>query len=402
MTDQTRTFTSLKIWDGIADDYLPAVDTIRIEGTSITAIGPANVLGQVGKVTDLTGLTVIPGLIDSHIHLCLNPADTAAAALNPQAAEISMQLMEKRTAQMVAAGITTARDLGGGQWLELELRDRIKQGLVSGPRLLCAGQPITSPRGHCYFWGGEASTGAEIKDVIERQLEHGVDLIKVMATGGTLTPGTDPSAAQFDIPTLTAIVAQASLAGYPVAAHCHGTEGIRNAAEAGVTTIEHCSWIGTLGWGAQYEADVANLMAAKGIWVSTTLNYGWERYVSSEREQRMHANYAQMRDAGVGLLASTDAGIPNVQHHQLPQALSVFSHFTASSPLETLKAATSDAAKALGLSGVTGTIEPGLDADLLFLKGDPLMNLDSVCQPVAVLARGVPVVDFPQTGSRAE
>jgi imidazolonepropionase-like amidohydrolase len=303
--------------------------------------------------------------------------------------------MAARAGNMVAAGITTARDLGGGQWLEVELRERIKRGQVIGPRLLCAGQPITSPGGHCYFWGGEAASIDEIKRVIDRQIEHGVDLIKVMATGGTLTPNTDPASAQFDIPTLEAIVSYAARQGCQVAAHCHGTEGIRNASEAGVSTVEHCSWIGPGGWGTGFSADVAARMATQGIWVSTTLNSGWKRFIGDPREALMLTNYAQMRSAGVNLLASTDAGIPNVYHDKLPEALPVFSRFTGLSAIETLKAATSEAARAIGLGDVTGSIKPGLDADLLFVKGDPLTNLNAVCQPVAVLARGVPVLDFP-------
>lgn len=393
MPGQSQTFTNLKIWDGLADDYLTDADTIRIEGHQITAIGSAKALGQAAK--DLAGLTVIPGLIDAHIHLCLDPAAMPVAALESQAADVALQAMTKRAAEMVSAGITTARDLGGGQWLELELRDRINLGQVSGPRLLCAGQPITTAGGHCYFWGGEASSEDQIKGVIDRQIEHGVDLIKVMATGGTLTPGTIPAAAQFDVATLAAIVAHASQGGYPVAAHCHGTAGIRNAAEAGVSTIEHCSWLGKEGWGTLFEADVVERIAAREIWVSTTLNSGWKRFIGSDRAQRTRDNYARMLSAGVGLLASTDAGIPNVQHHHLPQALPVFSHFTGLSALQSLKAATSDAARAIGLAGITGSIKPGLDADLLFLKGDPLSNLDTLCHPVAVLAKGVPIVDFP-------
>lgn len=395
MPARAQTLVNLKIWDGIADTYLAGADAIRIEGARIAAIGTADSLGQAGRLIDLAGLVAIPGLIDSHIHLCLDPLNTQAVAAAPQAAEVTLQSMAKRAAEMVASGITTARDLGGGEWLELKLRDQIKLGQVRGPRLLCAGQPITTARGHCYFWGGEASTEADIKSVIDRQIEHGVDLIKVMATGGTLTPGSDPSGAQFELRSLAAIVAQASQQGCQVAAHCHGTQGIRIAAEAGVATIEHCSWVGSEGWGTLFAADVAELMAAKGIWVSTTLNSGWRRFIGQPREQLLRDNYARMRSIGVGLLASTDAGIPNVQHHQLPQALPVFSHFTGLSPMETLKAATSAAARAIGLAGVTGTIEPGLDADLLFLQGDPLSNLDCLCHPIAILARGVPIVDFP-------
>ncbi|NIR98971.1 MAG: amidohydrolase family protein, partial [Gammaproteobacteria bacterium] len=176
--------------------------------------------------------------MDAHVHMELNPEDREP----PKQTDLGQRpLMRERAAAMVSAGITTARDLGGGAWLELELRDRINAGEVPGPRLLCAGQPITSPGGHCHFWGGEAADMDAANTVLTRQVAHGVDLIKVMATGGRMTRGSTPLEPQFDLPTLAGIVAAAHDHQLPVAAHCHGTAGIELAAQAGVTTIEHCS-----------------------------------------------------------------------------------------------------------------------------------------------------------------
>jgi imidazolonepropionase-like amidohydrolase len=226
--------------------------------------------------------------------------------------------------------------------------------------------------------------------VIARQHEHAVDLIKVMATGGNLTPGSTPRDAQFDAATLAAIVAEANRLGYPVAAHCHGTAGIKNAVEAGVATIEHCSWVGEGGWGAAYDAAIAAQIAARGIAVSPTINAGWRRHVGtgSDHERRVLGNFAAMRAAGVALIASTDAGIPNVVHAELARALPVFAHFAGFSPRETLTAATSAAARAIGLSKVTGRLAEGFAADVLFVDGDPLTDLACLAAPVEVLARG--------------
>ncbi|NJN52554.1 MAG: amidohydrolase family protein, partial [Gammaproteobacteria bacterium] len=159
------------------------------------------------------------------------------------------------------------------------MRDRIKRGELTGPRLVCAGQPVTSPMGHCHFWGGESADLAAALAVIARQAERGVDLIKVMATGGSMTKGSRPKDSQFDAATLAAIVAEAKARGYHVAAHCHGTEGIGFAVAAGVTTIEHCSWVGEAGWGRAYDANIAAAMAAAGVWVSPTINAGWSRFM---------------------------------------------------------------------------------------------------------------------------
>jgi imidazolonepropionase-like amidohydrolase len=293
---------------------------------------------------------------------------------------------------MVRAGITTARDLGGGEFGELELRDAINAGVHIGPRLLCAAQPITSPRGHCFFWGGEAATLAEAEMVLERQIARGADLIKVMATGGNMTPGSDPVAAQFDAETLAALVALARKHGRHVAAHCHGTAGIRNAVSAGVATIEHCSWRGVEGTGTDFDPELAAALATRGVFVSPTLNSGWRRHIGRDLEARLRANYAQMRSAGVRLIASTDAGIPGVVHTDLPSALATFSHFAGLTPVETLRAATSDCAEALGLGRTVGVLAPGFAADLLLVEGDPLTDLAVLTKPAAVFKDGRTVV----------
>ena len=383
------TFTGVRIWDGSSDAYLTDADAVRVEDGRIAAVGLRAALLAGSTERNLAGTTLVPGLIDAHVHLCLNPEIRNAAAQGQETDDELRAAMAARCAAMVRAGITTARDLGGGRWLELEIRDRIGDGELIGPRLLCSGQPITSIKGHCHFWGGEAADLDAAMVVLARQVEKGADLIKVMATGGNLTVGTDPAAAQFPVEVLVAIVSEARRRGLHVAAHCHGTPGIRAAAAAAVTTIEHCSWVGPAGWGVDYDAEVAADIAARGIWVSPTINAGWKRNIGrADFEARVRENYQRMAAAGVRLIASTDAGIPNVWHHHLPQALPVFSHFARLSPLATLRAATAHCAEAIGLGAVTGRVAVGFAADLLFVEGDPLADLDALARPVLVVARG--------------
>ncbi|MCB1683680.1 MAG: amidohydrolase family protein, partial [Pseudomonadales bacterium] len=234
--------TDLRIWDG---ERLLAADTLIITGSRIRAVcAKADLAGMpevcAAAVIALPGCTALPGLIDAHVHMVLDPDDSS-----PPAADFLPDLaaMRTRAAAMVRAGITTARDLGGGAWRELILRDAIGRGEVPGPRLLCAGQPVTCPGGHCHFWGGAAANIAEARRVIDRQVQHGVDLIKVMATGGRFTRGSKPLDPQFDQQTLEAIVSAARDQGLPVAAHCHGIDGIAEAIDAGVDTIEHCTFL---------------------------------------------------------------------------------------------------------------------------------------------------------------
>jgi len=378
---------NVRIWDGVSDRYLQEADALRIEGASITAVGVTRELREGAEVRDGAGQTVIPGLIDCHVHLCIDPE--VRSALDQPTGEAVRDQMIGRVERMVRAGITTARDLGGGEWWELEVRDRIAAGAIPGPRLLCAGQPITSPGGHCHFWGGEASDAREALEVLARQESKGVDLIKVMATGGNLTPNSRPSDAQFEQDVLEAIVVAARGFGHHVAAHCHGTSGIRNAAFAGVRTIEHCSWVGPNGWGADFLQDVAEYIAGAGIFVSPTVNSGWKRHEGrNEHVARLGENFDRLRAAGGRLIASTDAGIPGVAHDDLPGALPWFSRFARLTPVETLKAATSEAAEAVGLGQVTGRLAPGYAADLVFLDGDPLRDLGVLGSAASVVARG--------------
>ena len=374
-------YRGLRVWDGLAAEAAPG--GICVRGERIT--GDDRTLPE----RDLSGLYAIPGLIDAHIHLCLNPEIRDPLEQDKPSAEQLLQDMRERAGAMLKAGITSARDLGGGQHLELAIRDEIADGRTMGPRLLCAGQPITSPGGHCYFWGGEAADTDEALGVLECQHRQGVDLIKVMATGGNITPGSRPMDSQFDDETLHAVVSQAGQHGYPVAAHCHGTHGIRQAAEAGVRTIEHCSWVNQEGWGRGFDAAVVEKLVNRGAWVSPTINSGWKRYRDEAFISRVQGNYQQMKTHGVRLIASTDAGIPNVFHDDLPRALPEFARMAELSNVEVLRSATSDCALAIGLGETTGRIAPGYSADFVCYEENPLESLEALQHPVLVVARGV-------------
>ncbi|MGD8416540.1 MAG: amidohydrolase family protein [Pseudomonadales bacterium] len=382
----TTILTELSLWDGVerlSEDTLILRDT-RIDAVcSRDALGPA----ESRQARALPGCTALPGMIDAHVHMVLDPNRSAPPGAGEHGDPAAMR---ERAARMVQAGITCARDLGGGGWLEVELRDAIDRGEVPGPRLLCAGQPVTSPGGHCHFWGGEAADVAAACSVIDRQRRHGVDLIKIMATGGRFTRGSRPLAPQFDTETLTRIVEHARAHDLPVAAHCHGTPGIEAAVLAGVHSIEHCSWVGEAGWATDYRPDVTLAMVERGTWVSPTINRGWQRMLdaSTTTLTGMRAALIDMRAAGVPIMASTDAGIPGVFHHELAHALGVFAAVAELSTEETLAAATARAALGLGLGHSTGRLLPGFDADVLVVDGDPLADLTALTRPVAVWARG--------------
>jgi imidazolonepropionase-like amidohydrolase len=375
-------YENLNIWDGKSSSQRQGALVVS-DGMFVSESTYAD-----DQVRDVSGLFAIPGLIDAHVHMCLDPELKDPLQQTVPGRQKIIADIRKRAAMMVRAGITAARDLGGGEYLELQVRDEIAAGKTLGPRLVCAGQPITSVGGHCHFWGGEAKGDDEAVAVLERQREKGVDLIKVMVTGGNITPGSRPVENQFEDQTVMNVVALAKQYGFHVAAHCHGTDGIRQAASARVTTVEHCSWVGESGWGKTFDTQVVSLMAKNGVWVSPTINAGWKRFTQKDFTEMVQQNYRKMKEAGIRLIASTDAGIPNVFHHDLPRALPVFAHFAGLSAEEALRAATSDCAEASGLGGITGLIRPEYSADFVLYKEDPLINLKVLEKPFMVVSRG--------------
>lgn len=386
----------VRIWDGIADS------TGREPGAILIRDGRIEALGNVGSpppdaiVQHLeVGSVAVPGLVDSHVHLCLDPALRTPAEQQAIPPEQVRAAMRERANALLRAGVTTARDLGGGDGFEIELRDQINCGDFIGPRILCAGQPLTSVGGHCHFWGGEAEGESAMAAVIERQVAAGVDWIKVMATGGLYTKGTRASAAQFTSAELSFARSLASEHARPVATHCHGTEGIRNSALARVRSIEHCSFAAAGGFGTDLQPELCDDLAEAGIFVSPTINAGWQRFRGDNPPTHptrffrdMSAVFRQLLKSGVQLIASTDAGIPNVRHGDLPRALVEMQAFTGRSPADVLRSATSTAAAALQLDSEMGALRPGLSADLLILPADPLQDLAVLQHPLGVFMRG--------------
>jgi imidazolonepropionase-like amidohydrolase len=392
MNQQRTILTDLRIWDG---HTLLDADTLILEGRRISTLCGKSALStdEARTARSLAGATALPGLMDAHVHMVLDPNRSRPPAREETGDPAAMR---ERATRMVQAGITTARDLGGGAWLEVDLRDAIARGDVLGPRLLCSGQPITCPDGHCHFWGGEAEDVTAARAVIDRQLAHEVDLIKVMATGGRFTRGSKPLAPQFETRTLKAIVEHAGRHGRTVAAHCHGTPGIDAAVQAGVHSIEHCSWVGEGGWASDYQTAVVERMLINGTWVSPTINAGWGRMLTGSNGTfiRMRAALRDMRAHGVPFMASTDAGIPGVFHHQLPEALAVFAQVADLSNEQVLRTATSEAARGLGLEQRTGRLSPGFDADVLVVDGNPLDDMAALCRALGVWAQGRNVLEM--------
>jgi len=366
---------------------------VLVRGDRIVAVDQLeHVLAQASVgVTRLAfpGATLLPGLIDSHVHLAFDASpDPASTVLNSTDDEL-LRLMMANANRLLSTGVTTVRDLGDRGGLAMRLRDLVASGVLLGPRIVAAGAPLTLPGGHCWFLGGEAAGADGIRAMVERNAKAGADLIKVMATGGHLTPnGPAMWESQYSEEELRLVVAEAARFGLPVAAHAHGTQGITDAVAAGVSTIEHCTWLGNGDFDVP-EA-VIDEVKARRITVSPAISRNWRVFpqrFGAEIAEKVLNRLRWYDEHGISLIAGTDAGVPGATFDKFVSALEVFQHVGFSNS-RVLELATTAAAEALGLIETTGHISIGMDADLLVVDGDPLVELGALRDVRLVMARG--------------
>jgi imidazolonepropionase-like amidohydrolase len=370
--------------------------SVVVEDGRIAAVTAAGV-ARAGRVVDLGGLTLLPGLINCHVHLCLgaepDPARVAAAEpLGMTAVKVAV-----RARATVEAGVTAVRDLGGREHVELAVRDAVRAGLVPGPRILAAGKGICMTGGHGWWMGREADGPDDVRRAVREQLKAGADVIKILATGGVMTPGVEPGAAQLTPGEVAAAIEEARKAGRRTAAHAQAAAGIAACVEAGITSIEHGIFL--------TESLVAR-MAREDIALVATLNAphaiaeagvagGIPEFMvrKSDAVRGHHLESFQLAlRAGVPIAAGNDAGTPFNPHGSLVPELELMVK-AGMAPLDVVRSATSVAARVLGLEAETGRIAPGLAADLLVVEGNPGDSVRALDAVRLVIARGRVVVD---------
>lgn len=333
---------------------------------------------------DIPTGSLLPGLIDTHVHLGLDGGRDALARASRQTDAEHLCTMASNARALLSAGVTTARDLGARAFLDVALRHNARDGALPDPRLVLATRPLTSAGGHCGWMGGECAGPSALRRAIRHHHHNGADVIKVMLTGGASTPGSNPWRLQFSDPELTAVVDEAHRLGHPVAAHAHGTRGIVMATRAGVDTIEHCTWFAE-DYATDYRPDIADEIAERRIAVCGTFN---PRLLAAEHwVQQRRAVVCDMRRRGVRFVAGTDAGVDVTPHRDYARGLLAMAHY-GFTPAEVLAAATLDAAEVLGLAAVTGSLEATKSADLIAVLGNPLDDLAVLADPVLVLRAG--------------
>ena len=376
-----------------------AKQDVLVRGERIETVGPAAARAPAGvDVVNGAGCTLLPGLINMHAHLCMSglPGRRGPA---PESVETQV-LRAARNAQVsLASGATTIRDLGGTGRVVQTVRDAVAQGLIVGPRIIACGRVITTTAGHGWPHGYRADTSDEIRKVARTLVEERVDVLKVIASGGGGTPGSNVNAPQYTADELKVLMAEARRLGKPVAAHAIGTASIRNAVDAGIDTIEHCGWMSMDG-GFEFDESLTERMLAQGTTVVPTITVWYRaayddfkdmsedrRRMRAVREQRTAA-WANMHAAGVRFATGPDTGIHDTYFDNLAWELELMVAHMGVSPLDAIAAATHHGAVALRLEHEIGTVAPGKIADLLLVEGDPAAEISDVRRVKAVVRAG--------------
>ena len=329
----------------------------------------------------LDGQTLLPGFIDAHIHICMDGSPDPVAAGLTESPTITTLKAAESARRTLMAGVTTVRDMGGKDGIDFGLRQAIDSGLIPGPRMLISGRLICMTGGHGWQVGLEANGPDEVRKAARDQIKAGVDIVKLMATGGVLTPAVEPGSEQFTEDELRAGVEEAHKAGKKTATHAMGTRGIQNALRAGIDSIEH---------GVYLDDETVSMMMARNIPLIPTISAlynietkGIEAGIPAFAVEKtlkvkpFHLESIRMaREAGVSVAAGTDAGTPFNLHGENLGEIKLLVDYGGFSPMGAIEAGTRIAARVLGLEKDLGTVEEGKVADLVLVEGNPLDNID--------------------------
>jgi imidazolonepropionase-like amidohydrolase len=337
---------------------------------------------------DQPDATLLPGLIDCHVHFAMSGGpDWLAEVQEPYA--IACWRAAQHARRTLEAGVTTVRTLGGRAGADPAMRDAQVMGLIEAPRVVAANLAVCMTGGHAAWLGREADGPDEVRKAVREQLKAGADCVKFIATGGVMTPGVEPGAQQLTYDELRAGVEEAHKAGRTTAAHAHGAEGIRAAVLAGIDSIEHGSYM---------TEDIMSLMKERGTFFSATLCSAegflnappgsvadWAAAKGAKVRSVLYETFRQAYQAGVKLVLGTDAGTPFNRHGENANELVLMVRLGVD-PVDALRAGTRNAAELLGKLDSLGSIEPGKVADLVLCRGDVVADVGRLCEPANILS----------------
>jgi imidazolonepropionase-like amidohydrolase len=377
---------------------------VVISGDTIESVQTSAPAGL--EVIELGGATLLPGLIDCHTHLSSRVGLPRPERFKSTAARAAIAGVNGCRATLMA-GFTTCRDVGGGELVDLGLRDAIAAGEAVGPRMQVSTWSLSMTGGHGdptnavnYHWCYDLASGVadgvdEVRKKVRFNVQQGADLIKFHATGGVLSPGDDPKHTGYTLDEMRAVVEEANRLGRPVAAHAHGKEGILWASLAGVRSIEHGSYM---------DDEAARTLKKNGTWYVPTLYViepiiapGNPLHIPEESLAKARVVKDQMRcafrsalKAGVRIAFGTDAGV--FPHGDQAREFKIYVD-EGMSPMQAIRSATGDAAELMGWERKVGAVERGRYADLVAVSGDPLRDITELERVKWVMKGGEVVKD---------
>jgi imidazolonepropionase-like amidohydrolase len=388
-----------RAFDG--ERVVPGGALVLVDGGRIAGVEPGAAPAPEGcQVLEAPGGTVLPGLVDAHVHLCADGTDGTLDRIGEPSADAMVAVIEQSLRRHLAAGVTTVRDLGDRRFAVLDWRSSARSRGAVYPAVVAAGPPLTSVGGHCANMGGEAAGENQLRTAVRERTGRGVDVIKIMTSGGFATTGTQVMLCQFSLGEVRAVVEEAHAAGLPATAHAHGLPAVHMAMAAGVDGIEHCSFLTDKGV-SQSEQDLARL-AETGLAVCPTLGFAGTpepppnaaavlAKLGMSFEQMLEVRkrrVAQMHAAGVRIVSGSDGGIAAAKPHGLLPVSVAYLVDGGVSTAAGLASATALAAAACGLGDRKGRLRAGYDADLLVVDGDPVADITALGRPAAVFAGG--------------
>ncbi|SDY30999.1 Imidazolonepropionase [Modestobacter sp. DSM 44400] len=394
MTTTSFLLRNVTVVDGTGSAPVPG-QAVVVEGRRIAWIGPVDSAPSTAPehVVDGGGRTVLPGLINCHVHLTHDGTPDLMAQVATDTIPI-VTLRAARAARVtLQSGVTTVRDCGAADEVAVELAKAIERGMIPGPRVQAAGRVITMTGGHGHFIGREADGPDEVRKATRTEIKAGAAVIKVMATGGVLTPGVSPTQTAL-LPEELAVVAQeAHNSGRRVTTHAIGRAGIHNALLAGIDSIEH---------GFYLDDELLELAVAQGTFLVPTILAvdgiirngraqgipGWVVEKAENEAQQQRASFAAAVASGMRIAAGTDAGTPFNGHGDLALELALMVEHGLTA-MQALVAATRSAAENLGLAHEIGTLEVDRLADLVLVDGDPVADITATGRVVLVVKDGV-------------
>lgn len=391
----------VQVFDG--ERLVPGANHVGVTKGRISSDSASSVVDTY-DFSQVAGATLLPGLMDAHIHFALSGADQVEKA-NPGPL-VALRMAHSAMVNL-RAGITTVRDMGAKEHIDVNFKEAVRLQFVPSPRYLISGQPIIATGGHCTYMGAQVDGPLEARKATRKQLQAGVDWVKMMVTGGVMTRGTDPRTQQLFDDEVEAVIETAHAAGVPVAAHCQGGPAVEATIRAGIDSIEHGMWLTDKAIDLMLEHNTAYVptisafvLIAQGLPIAGVLPPEWAIAKGQAAVEAHKVSFRKAVEAGVRIVSGTD-----YKHGSLPFELSLMVEW-GMSEVEALRSATSRAADLLRLPDA-GRISDGKEADLVVVGGDPTRDIRALEEVLLVVRAGEVVHAHPSvrpksTGSHQE